>query len=255
MTRKLSSAPQLVAALKADGWGDLAGPECRIERVILTEIAELGRATGRAVITAWQLAQRIGYSEKHTRRGLTSLEARRVIRWARGGIRLGAPTPGFIQVSRSRLRQLIDHAAQLKRWATREHRDATRDRITKTVHSESLWSRKGRNAKQNPLSSQPDMTTILPPLQGSGGGHNVGQPAGGHHHESNTMRTNRECVHGVRIGAYCGMCQFELHHRPSADPQSLVAPDKPRSKEDAARGLALVRAALRQAKHGQGYVC
>ena len=60
----------------------------------------------------------------------------------------------------------------------------------------------------------------------------------------------RECEHGMRIGAYCGMCQYALHH-PATATEPTVSPSQAPTRETTAKGLALVRAALRQAKHVQ----
>ncbi len=251
MTRALGTVPQLVSALHADGWGDLAGAEHRALRITLDALADLGGASGRVVITARQLAQRTGYCVKWQRAALVALEQWGLIVWTRGHIEQGKPAPGWVKVVRSRLSQLVAHARQMKRWADAEHRAETTKRIKGTVRNATLWTRKHRRGAHNPLSVQGEVASTLPPYRGQRAGAQTVPPGTiADQEEEETMK--HECIHGTPDVNACGMCRRELRLNPGMDVRTLWARVEERPTKEAQRlGLAAVRAALRQGKASQ----
>lgn len=248
MTRRLATAPELLDSLEASGWGDIAAAEYRCARAILAHVARKGE---RIVTTVAQLADRIGYSSRHTARGLQALEALHLVRWTRGHIEHGKPRPGWVQVSRSRLRQFVAHAAALAKWTTKERRKETAERIRTTVRNDTLWTPKRRPSTHNPLSSHVDMASTLPPYRGHRPGPAAQQP-GQTAREDTTMNNKQPCIHAMPDINGCGICRRELRLNPGMDVQTLWAPAEDRPTRETQRaGFALVRAALRQKDHAQ----
>lgn len=109
------TAYQLVDALRRAGWGILRGSENRCARTLLETLAGTMRslrtdARGYMTITAAQLADRAGYSERHVRRWLPILEDLGILSWSRGWIEEGKPQPGSMKINKSVLVDYVQDA-------------------------------------------------------------------------------------------------------------------------------------------------
>ena len=106
---------QLVDALRRAGWGILRGSENRCARTLLETLAGTMRslktdARGYMTITAAQLADRAGYSERHVRRWLPILEDLGILSWSRGWIEEGKPQPGSMKINKAVLVDYVQDA-------------------------------------------------------------------------------------------------------------------------------------------------
>lgn len=106
---------QLVDALRRAGWGVLRGSENRCARSLLETLAGTMRslktdARGYMTITASQLADRAGYSERHVRRWLPILEDLGILSWSRGWIEEGKPQPGSMKLNKAVLSKYVEDA-------------------------------------------------------------------------------------------------------------------------------------------------
>lgn len=109
------TAYQLVDALRRAGWGILRGSENRCARALLETLAGTMRSLktdsrGYMTITAAQLADRAGYSERHIRRWLPILEDLKILSWSRGWIEEGKPQPGSMKINKTTLVKYIEDA-------------------------------------------------------------------------------------------------------------------------------------------------
>lgn len=115
MTNPGQTAYQLVDALRRAGWGILRGSENRCARALLETLAGTMRtlrtdARGYMTITAAQLADRAGYSERHVRRWLPILEDLGILSWSRGWIEDGRPQPGSMKINKNALVKFVNDA-------------------------------------------------------------------------------------------------------------------------------------------------
>lgn len=115
MTNPGMTAYQLVDALRRAGWGILRGSENRCARALLETLAGTMRtlrtdARGYMTITAAQLADRAGYSERHVRRWLPILEDLGILSWSRGWIEEGKPQPGSMKLNKNALVKIVNDA-------------------------------------------------------------------------------------------------------------------------------------------------
>ena len=115
MTNAGQTAYQLVDALRRAGWGILRGSENRCARSLLETLAGTMRTLktdrrGYMTITAAQLADRAGYSERHVRRWLPILEDLGILSWSRGWIEEGKPQPGSMKINKSVLVDYVQDA-------------------------------------------------------------------------------------------------------------------------------------------------
>lgn len=115
MTNPGQTASQLVDALRRAGWGILRGSENRCARALLETLAGTMRtlktdARGYMTITASQLADRAGYSERHVRRWLPILEDLGILSWSRGWIEDGRPQPGSMKINKNSLVKFVNDA-------------------------------------------------------------------------------------------------------------------------------------------------
>ena len=115
MTNPGQTAYQLVDALRRAGWGILRGSENRCARALLETLAGTMRtlrtdARGYMTITAAQLADRAGYSERHVRRWLPILEDLGILSWSRGWIEDGKPQPGSMKINKNSLVKFVNDA-------------------------------------------------------------------------------------------------------------------------------------------------
>lgn len=115
MTNAGQTTYQLVDALRRAGWGILRGSENRCARSLLATLAGTMRslktdARGYMTITAAQLADRAGYSERHVRRWLPILEDLGILSWSRGWIEDGRPQPGSMKINKNALVKFVNDA-------------------------------------------------------------------------------------------------------------------------------------------------
>lgn len=102
----------ILDALARAGWGPLAGNYYGATRAILTALGALLGASGQGDVTAGQIADAAGYSERWVRRKLAELEESGIVIWDRGGVRDGRPTAGFIRVSKAVLADMTNRARE-----------------------------------------------------------------------------------------------------------------------------------------------
>lgn len=160
---------QLTNSLAKAGWGsDFAAPAFRASRIVLRELANAMYAArrGRAAaidITAPQLADRTGYTERWTRDALATLEALGLIEWHRGGIVEGAPRPSLIRIVKTALADLIYTARVWHDNVIDARVIATKARLKATLR----WRFcKGRKRRAN---THAEVTTFLPLSEGRKG--------------------------------------------------------------------------------------
>lgn len=160
---------QLTNSLAKAGWGsDFAAPAFRASRIVLRELANAMYAArrGRAAaidITAPQLADRTGYTERWTRDALATLEALGLIEWHRGGIVEGAPRPSLIRIVKAALADLIYTARAWHDDVLDARVIATKARIKATLR----WRFcKGRKRRANPHA---EVNSFLPLYEGRKG--------------------------------------------------------------------------------------
>lgn len=115
MPNAAQTAYQLIDALRRAGWGVLKGSENRCARSLLETLAGTMRSLktdqrGYMTITAAQLADRAGYSERHVRRWLPILEDLGLLSWSRGWIEDGRPQPGSMKLNKKTLVKLVNDA-------------------------------------------------------------------------------------------------------------------------------------------------
>lgn len=115
MTNPGMTAYQLIDALRRAGWGILRGSENRCARSLLETLAGTMRslktdARGYMTITASQLADHAGYSERHVRRWLPILEDLGILSWSRGWIEEGKPQPGSMKLNKGVLSKYVEDA-------------------------------------------------------------------------------------------------------------------------------------------------
>lgn len=154
------SAPQLITALRAAGWGELTGREWQGVRSVLTALVDrLPHRAARGLTTAEQVAAGAGLSERWARRCLAVMEDIGLIEWKRGGVVRGEPQPSWIQVHKRRLVELIEEARPQRRAAIAARRARTAHRLA-GLRAVTV---KPRNANRHAeLSANPT------PLQGGG---------------------------------------------------------------------------------------
>lgn len=122
----------LVTALDRAGWGDIAGHDFRGVRGTLFALCRVvENKSGQGKATAWQIAERAGYSERWTRRCLAVLEELQLIEWHRGGVVEGKPVPSWFRVSKRALLLLVAAARKVATERRSAQEQATRGRISK----------------------------------------------------------------------------------------------------------------------------
>lgn len=143
----------LLQSLCRAGWGELSGREWQGVRSTLSAI--VSRVKGRKALdcTVWQIAQSAGLSEKWTSRCLWILEGLGVIRWQRGFIDEGKPKPGFIEIVRHVLLDLVLQAWKQGQASWVERRAATRRRLALLKKKDAHIRRSRRTELSSDLNS------------------------------------------------------------------------------------------------------
>lgn len=120
----------LISRLRRAGWGDLGGETLRGLRLVLDDLGDmLDARSGAGYITAPQIADRTGYTERWVRSRLTLLEELDLIEWHRGGVQHGKPVPSWIRVSKVALLDLIHIARRQQGERLTEAKRETRARL------------------------------------------------------------------------------------------------------------------------------
>lgn len=204
--------PSLVTSLSRAGWGPLAGREGQGVRSTLRGLMDLlPHRSGQGLVTAAQVAETAGLSERWVRTCLHLLEDAGIITWSRGGVVEGRPTPSFIRIVKRALVELI-HAARSEITQVRADRaKTTRARIERLRWAFQQRSRRSAHAA---LSGSPDPlregpARPVPPEQPSGG-----PPVEICHHGGDARRL----ASGL---SRCPMCRREE----AAHPRTAPAPD------------------------------
>lgn len=154
---------RLVSALAKSGWDVLNGRQGGGYRAVLRALGDLlpsGSATG--LVTAPQLADAAGLTERWTRHILTQLEAAGVIRWTRGTIIAGKPHPSLIRVSKRMLADLVNRGrtsadARLARRAAETSR-----RIQTTLRTATLSRRQPPGPRHPVTVERPRSRSVAP---------------------------------------------------------------------------------------------
>ena len=164
---------RLVKALAKSGWDVLTGRQGGGYRAVLRALADLLPATsGSGLVTAPQIADVAGLSEKWARHILTQLEAAGVIRWTRGTIIAGKPQPSLIRVSKRMLADLVNRGRKSGDARLARRAAATAKRINETLRVTSLarrWSPRPVDppapvpVRSRPLSVRAELSATLPP--------------------------------------------------------------------------------------------
>lgn len=155
--------PSLLRSLSRAGWGSLAGRENQGVRSVLRAVADFlpdKSAAGR--VTALQIAEAAGLSERWTRRCLSILEDLGIIEWYRGGIYNGRTEPSFMRIVKQKLADLIPSARKKRNERAEAYRRETAIRISKLRNPHFIF-----NGRQNSSSFHAELSTSLSPLKRS----------------------------------------------------------------------------------------
>lgn len=155
--------PALLRSLSRAGWGSLAGRENQGVRSVLRAVADFlpdKSAAGR--VTALQIAEAAGLSERWTRRCLNILEDLGIIEWYRGGIYNGRAEPSFMRIVKQKLADLIPAARKKRNERAEEYRRETALRISQLRNPRFIF-----NGRKNSSSFHAELSTSLSPLKRS----------------------------------------------------------------------------------------
>lgn len=137
MTSLTAHAPtrDIMTSLARAGWGDLAGGEHKGTRAQghkghaprLVDLLTYG--SGEGLVTAPQLADASGYSERWVRSRLVELERRGLILWRRGGVVAGRCVPSHVRIVKGAVLALISAARSIEDAAVEARRAVTQRRV------------------------------------------------------------------------------------------------------------------------------
>ena len=157
---------RLVSSLARAGWDVLDGRKGGGPRAVLRALADLlphGSATG--LVTAPQIADAAGLSERWTRETLTRLEYAGVIRWTRGTIINGRPTASIIRVSKRALADLVNRGRKVRDAKLVARAAATAARIKETLRMATVRPRKTDAPRPaHRVAARPALSAALPPI-------------------------------------------------------------------------------------------
>lgn len=164
--------PRLVSAIARAGWDELAGRRGGGYRAVLRALADLlpdRSAVG--LVTAPQIADAAGITERWARHILTGLEEAGVIVWTRGTIIDGRPQPSLIKVSKRTLADLVRRSRRSGDDRLAARAAETSKRIRETLRMRTLYRSQRRRPAQ-PAASAPraELNAPLPPFRGGSRG-------------------------------------------------------------------------------------
>lgn len=120
----------LTSSLARAGWGDLSGRSMQGIRSTLRALVDLlPYRSGEGFATAGQIADAAGLSERWVRRCLHLLEDAELVRWTRGGVVMGRPSPSHFRISKSVLVALIGGARPMLAAVQRARAERTARRL------------------------------------------------------------------------------------------------------------------------------
>ena len=157
--------PRLVDALVRAGWDELHGRAGGGVRGVLHALAALlphGSAAGQ--VTAPQIADGAGISERWARSCLKVLEDAGVITWVRGTIIDGRPTPSFVRIRKRALADLVNRARSTKDHRLAARASATARRVRDTLRARTVYRarKRGPDKQRNPA-LRAELQPTLPP--------------------------------------------------------------------------------------------
>lgn len=140
-------APALLTSFANAGWGELSGATWQGVRSVLDALVRsLPYKAAAGFTSAPQIASRAGLSERWVRRCLCLLEDLEIIRWSRGQVVDGQPTPSYIRINKAKLVELIRLAWPAHSAKEARRRAATIDRI-RAVKARYFKGKRGPRAR------------------------------------------------------------------------------------------------------------
>ncbi|WP_246246399.1 hypothetical protein [Isoptericola sediminis] len=192
MSHLTAHAPtrDILTSLARAGWGDLAGAEHKGTRALLRALVDLlPYGSGEGLVTAPQLADVSGYSERWVRSRLLELERVGLILWQRGGVVAGRCVPSHIRIVKSAVLALIGMARKVKDSAVGVRRRLTQERIAGLSY---VVGRR-RSSIRNQVQASSPTRGSLPAVP------------------RRASSADDECEHGDPRGSrYCALCRHSL---------------------------------------------
>lgn len=232
------SVQDIVDGLASSGWGPLAGAGFRCARVLLQTLAKLSRSAhmdrrGVLTMTASQIAEQAGYSERWARSNLHLLEELGVIAWQRGGIVEGTPVPSCFRIVKTELRR-IRRAAKATHDETERLRAEEFARRLRSIRLATLGPRRRwsdhaeaaatpthyvRSGGRDATAPTPLHTTIENHPKGANAMPRRSQ-------DPDPKFLPVRCVHGVGNPMGCHWCRFQAREAMKANepPQAVTFP-------------------------------
>jgi len=178
----------IMTSLARAGWGDLAGSEHKGTRAMLRALVDLlPYGSGEGLVTAPQLADVSGYSERWVRSRLVELEQHGLILWRRGGVIAGKCIPSHIRIVKGAVLALIGMARSLKDAAVDARRAVTQRRVEGLAFA--VGKRRRFSIRNSVHSSSPSRGSFPTTSRGA-------------------SSSASECAHGDPRGEhYCALCR------------------------------------------------
>lgn len=161
------TTPALMTSLARSGWGALDGaPMAGVRRVLHAVVDLTDHRTGAGEMTRGQIGDVAGgMSERWVSKCLHRLEDLGIIRWTRGTIRDGRPTPSAIVIVKRALAAVCRAARGHLAARRRARAEQTGRRIRETLRLVTIPPQK-RPARRNPLSIHEELSSTLLPFGG-----------------------------------------------------------------------------------------
>ncbi|WP_165217257.1 hypothetical protein [Schaalia sp. ZJ1691] len=206
----------LVNCLARAGWGEeLRKPAHRGARVILRDLADAAYdahtgLSGQVTTTANQIADRTGYSRTWVYEALRKLEALGIIRWWRGGIKDGGPSPSTITIVKTAICDLVEVARTWHDQVLSDRARKTIERINRTVKFRFCRGKKPAHTSHVQLAGTPHSYVRnegVPAPSFSASDNSSDQPKGQEMNAIIESYLPPECSHGNRLPRACNRCQ------------------------------------------------
>ena len=196
-------------ALARAAWGPLDGRGGGGLRGCLNALVAMADwKSGRARITATQVARAAGMSERWARRCLAMLEDLGLIVWSRGWLDNGNPRPGHVVIVKRALARMAREARRRATDLADASRAAARERIQRLRKPGATIPPRAKH-----VATRPELYADHTPLKGV-------DPTGHHPQRDDNMPKPKAytpltpaCVHGVPVyyGAKCDACDIDKH--------------------------------------------